>query len=219
MLDGRRKSIQPMAARLGEVHYQALHHFVATSPWDWRPVRRRLAQLLCRALSPAAWVVDDTGFPKDGSCSVGVQRQYCGTLGKTANCQLGVSVNAVTEQASCPLDWRLFLPEGWDEEAMASRRAACHLPQQVHHRPKWQLVLDMLDELAGFKLRPPVLLADSAYGRWVSSAAGWTPVRSPTWWRSARTPRPTLRRHAPRPLRTRGGVGDLTRVTTTSPAR
>ena len=56
-------------------------------------------------------VVDDTGFPKDGTCSVGVQRQYSGTLGKTANCQLGVSVNAVTEQASCPLDWRLFLPE------------------------------------------------------------------------------------------------------------
>jgi SRSO17 transposase len=164
MLDGRRKSIEPMAERLGEIHYQALHHFVATSPWDWRPVRRRLAQLLCGALGPTAWVVDDTGFPKDGTHSVGVQRQYSGTLGKTANCQLGVSVDAVTEQASCPLDWRLFLPERWDEEAMAERRAACHLPEQVHHRPKWQLVLDMLDELAGWELSPPVLLADSGYG-------------------------------------------------------
>jgi SRSO17 transposase len=95
---------------------------------------------------------------------VGVQRQYSGTLGKTANCQLGVSVNAVTEHASCPLDWRLFLPERWDEAAMAARRAACHLPEGVHHRPKWQLVLDMLDELAGWDLRPPVLLADSGYG-------------------------------------------------------
>jgi SRSO17 transposase len=66
MLDGRRKSIQPLAQRLGEVHYQALHHFVGTSPWDWRPVRRRLAQVLVGALSPTAWVVDDTGFPKDG---------------------------------------------------------------------------------------------------------------------------------------------------------
>ena len=94
----------------------------------------------------------------------GVQRQYSGTLGKTANCQLGVSVNAVTEHASCPLDWRLFLPQGWDEDAMATRRAACHLPEGVHHRPKWQLVLDMLDELAGWDLRPPVLLADSGYG-------------------------------------------------------
>ena len=164
MLEGRRKSIEPMAARLGEVHYQALHHFVAVSPWDWRPVRRRLVELLCGALSPTAWVVDDTGFPKDGDCSVGVQRQYSGTLGKTANCQLGVSVNAVTEQASCPLDWRLFLPDSWDEEAMAARRAACHLPEGVHHRPKWQLVLDMLDELAGWDLLPPVLLADCGYG-------------------------------------------------------
>ena len=164
MLDGRRKSIQPLAQRLGEVHYQALHHFVAASPWDWRPVRRRLAEVLTAALEPTAWVVDDTGFPKDGPCSVGVQRQYSGTLGKTGNCQLGVSVDAVTEQASCPLDWRLFLPEGWDEPAMAARRAACHLPQQVQHRPKWQLVLDMLDELAGWGLHPPVLLADCGYG-------------------------------------------------------
>jgi SRSO17 transposase len=164
MLDGRRKSIQPMAARLGEVHYQALHHFVAVSPWDWRPVHRRLAERLVGALEPTAWAVDDTGFPKDGECSVGVQRQYSGTLGKTGNCQLGVSVNAVCQGASCPLDWRLFVPESWDEEAMAARRAACHLPEDVHHRPKWQLVLDMLDELAGWQLAPPVLLADAAYG-------------------------------------------------------
>ena len=166
MLEGRRKSIEPMAQRLGEVHYQALHHFVATSPWDWRPVRRRLAERLCIALEPTAWVVDDTGFPKDGHCSVGVQRQYSGTLGKRANCQLGVSVNAVTEQASCPLDWRLFVPESWDDDTPATqqRRDACHLPEQVHHRPKWQLVLDMLDELDGWDLHPPVLLADSGYG-------------------------------------------------------
>ena len=76
MLEGRRKSIEPMAARLGEVHYQALHHFVAVSAWDWRPVRRRLAEVMTASLQPTAWVVDDTGFPKDGSCSVGVQRQY-----------------------------------------------------------------------------------------------------------------------------------------------
>jgi SRSO17 transposase len=162
MLDGRRKSVEPMAARLGEVHYQALHHFVAVSPWDWRPVRRRLAERLTGVLAPTAWAVDDTGFPKDGDHSVGVQRQYSGTLGKTANCQLGVSVNAVTEQASCPLDWRLFLPESWDDDG--KRRAACHVPERVHHRPKWQLALDMLDELAGWDLHPPVLVADSGYG-------------------------------------------------------
>jgi SRSO17 transposase len=163
MLDGRRKSIEPMAARLGgEVHYQALHHFVQASPWDWRPVRRRLAERLVGELAPRAWAVDDTGFPKDGDCSVGVQRQYSGTLGKVANCQLGVSVNAVTERASCPLDWRLFLPESWDGDSQ--RRAACHVPDHVRHRPKWQLVLGMLDQLAAWELRPPVLVADSGYG-------------------------------------------------------
>ena len=162
MLDGRRKSVEPMVQRLGEVHYQALHHFVAVSPWDWRPVRRRLAERLIQALEPTAWAVDDTGFPKDGDHSVGVQRQYCGTLGKTANCQLGVSVNAVTEQASCPLDWRLFLPESWDDNV--ERRAACHVPDQVRHRPKWQLVLDMVDELSAWELRPPALVADAGYG-------------------------------------------------------
>jgi SRSO17 transposase len=90
MLEGRRKSVEPMAARLGgEIHDQALHHFVAASPWDWRPVRRRLAEMLVTDLEPTAWAVDDTGFPKDGTRSVGVQGQYSGTLGKRANCQLG----------------------------------------------------------------------------------------------------------------------------------
>jgi SRSO17 transposase len=90
MLEGRRKSIEPIADRLGgEVHYQALHHFVGVSPWDWRPVRRRLAERLTGALAPTVWAADDTGFPKHGRHSVGVQRQYSGTLGKTANCQLG----------------------------------------------------------------------------------------------------------------------------------
>jgi SRSO17 transposase len=203
MLDGRRKSIEPMAARLGEVHYQALHHFVAVSPWDWRPVRRRLAEHLLAELGPTAWAVDDTGFPKDGDHSVGVQRQYSGTLGKTANCQLGVSVNAVTEQASCPLDWRLFLPESWDDDRQ--RRSSCHLPERVRHRPKWQLVLDMLDELEGWGLRPPVLVADSADGRSGSSAAGWTTARSGMWCRSRPTPRPTPSRPLRRSRRPPGG--------------
>jgi SRSO17 transposase len=219
MLDGRRKSIEPMAARLGEVHYQALHHFVAASPWDWRPVRRRLAEVMTAALGSTAWVVDDTGFPKDGRCSVGVQRQYSGTLGKTANCQLGVSVNAITEHASCPLDWRRFLPERWDEDAMATRRAACHLPEQVHHRPKWQLVLDMLDELAGWGLRPPVLLADSGYGGSGSSAGGWTPARCPTWWRSGPTPAPTPSRSAAASHRIRDVAAVPGRATATSRPR
>jgi SRSO17 transposase len=207
-----------MAARLGgEVHYQALHHFVAASPWDWRPVRRRLAERLVAELAPTAWAVDDTGFPKDGSCSVGVQRQYSGTLGKTANCQLGVSVNAVTEQASCPLDWRLFLPERWDQDA--DRRAACRLPNSVRHRPKWQLVLDMLDELAAWGLAPPVLVADAGYGEVGQFRQGLDDRQIPMWCRSRPTPAPTLSTCTPSPRPTAGGAAAHGRATASGPAR
>jgi SRSO17 transposase len=170
LLDGKRKSIEPMAARLARgdpatdayALEQALQQFVNQSPWDPTPVRRRLAERMTTALAPDAWVVDDTAFPKFGRHSVGVAPQYCGALGKVANCQVGVSVHAVTEQASCPIDWRLFLPEEWDHDAQRRRKA--HVPDDAHHRPKWQLALDMLGELAGWGLVPPVVLADAAYG-------------------------------------------------------
>jgi SRSO17 transposase len=162
MLDGKRKSIQPMATRLPDGNEQALQQFVSQSPWDWRPVRQRLATQMTAAVDPDAWIVDDTGFPKFGTASVGVARQYSGTLGKVANCQVGVSIHAATDQASCPIDWRLFLPESWDQD-QAKRRAA-HLPERVRHRPKWQLALDMLDELAAWGLAPPVVVADAGYG-------------------------------------------------------
>jgi SRSO17 transposase len=118
LLDGRRKSMQPMAARLG-VDHQGLQQFVTTSTWDAGAVRARLAGRAVALIRPVAWVVDDTGFPKVGVGSPGVARQYSGTLGRVANCQIGVSVHAVTDAASCPLDWRLFLPESWDEAKAA----------------------------------------------------------------------------------------------------
>ena len=141
---------------------QALQQFVNQSPWDPVPVRRRLAERMTAAIAPAAWVIDDTAFPKFGRHSVGVAPQYCGALGKVANCQVGVSIHAVTDQASCPLDWRLFLPESWDDDA--ERRRKAHVPEGERHRPKWQLALELLDELIGWGLAPPVLLADAAYG-------------------------------------------------------
>jgi len=162
MLDGKRKSIQPMAERLPDGNEQALQQFVSQSPWDWRPVRQRLAQQMTAVVDPDAWVVDDTGFPKFGNASVGVARQYSGTLGKVANCQIGVSMHAATDQASCPINWRLFLPESWDDDH--ARRRAAHVPERVGHRPKWQLVLDMVDELGGWGLVPPVVVADAGYG-------------------------------------------------------
>ena len=96
MLDGKRKSMQPMAARLG-VDHQQLQQFVTSSTWDHVEVRRRLARWADGFVAPQAYVVDDSGFPKDGVDSPGVARQYCGALGKTGNCQVGVSVHAVTD--------------------------------------------------------------------------------------------------------------------------
>jgi SRSO17 transposase len=173
LLDGKRKSIEPMAARLAAADAdgqgegvrdleQALQQFVNQSPWDPVPVRRRLADRMTAAIRPQAWVIDDTAFPKYGRHSVGVAPQYGGSLGKVANCQVGVSIHAVTDQASCPLDWRLFLPPEWDHDTQRRRKA--RVPDDQRHRPKWQLALELLDELAGWGLHPPVILADAAYG-------------------------------------------------------
>jgi SRSO17 transposase len=162
MLDGRRKSIEPMAARLADGDEQCLQQFVSQSPWEWEPVRERLAARLSAAIAPLAWIIDDTGFPKAGSYSVGVARQYSGTLGKVGNCQIGVSVSAASEAASCPLTWRLFLPVAWDDDA--PRRAKAHLPPEERHRPKWQLALEMLDELRAWGLAAPPVVADAGYG-------------------------------------------------------
>jgi SRSO17 transposase len=117
MLDGARKSMQPMAERLGTDH-QRLQQFLTSSTWDYAAVRRRLAGKAATVVDPEVWIVDDTGFPKDGKASPGVARQYSGTLGKVANCQIAVSVHAATEKASAVLDWRLFLPVSWDETTL-----------------------------------------------------------------------------------------------------
>ena len=162
MLDGRRKSIEPMAARLPDGDEQCLQQFVNQSPWEWQPVRRRLARKLSAAIVAEAWIVDDTSFQKFGRASVAVGRQYCGALGKVANCQVGVSINAATDEASCPLDWRLFLPEEWDDDR--ERRTKTRLPDEIRYQPKWRLALEMLDDLRKDGLEPAVILADGGYG-------------------------------------------------------
>jgi SRSO17 transposase len=162
LLEGRRKSIQPMAVRLPDGDEEGLQQFIADSPWDDVPVRRRLARRMTAEIDPEGWVIDDTALPKDGRFSPGVARQYCGALGKTANCQVIVSVNAVCDRASCPLDWRLFVPEEWDADA--ERRAKAKIPEEVRHREKWRLALDMLDELLEWGLERRVVQADGGYG-------------------------------------------------------
>jgi SRSO17 transposase len=172
LLDGRRKSMQPMAERLG-IDHQRLQQFMTSSTWDFTAVRRRVAARIHDVVAPVAWVIDDTGFPKYGTSSPGVARQYSGTLGKVGNCQIGVSVHAVTDAASAALDWRLFIPESWDDactedpgtaEQVQRRRARAGIPDGERNRPKWQLAIEMLDELRGWGLSAPVICADAGYG-------------------------------------------------------
>src|SRR5919112_3080322 len=162
LLDGRRKSIQPMAARLqGRVHEQALNHFVTNSPWPVEPVRARIAELVDDAIGPQAWAVDDTGWLKCGTASVCVARQYTGTAGKVTNCQIGVSLNLVTDTASCPVNWRLFVPESWDPSSGAAtpetseRRRKAAMPADARHQEKWRLGPQVIDEVMGWGVTPP----------------------------------------------------------------
>ncbi|WP_097226691.1 IS701 family transposase [Streptomyces sp. OV198] len=170
MLDGRRKSIQAMAERLPDGNEQNLQQFVNQSSWDPVSVRRRIAERMVPQIGPDAWAVDDVSFPKDGNMSVAVARQYCGALGKQANCQVAVSVHAVSDTASCPLQWRLFVPEEWAEDA--ARRRKTGIPQEVGHREKWRLALDTFDELAGWGLVAPAVVADAGYGQNADFRAG-----------------------------------------------
>lgn len=155
MLDGRRKSMDPMAERLG-VDAQRLQQFMADSTWDYEPVRENLARWALERIGPRAVVIDDVGFPKDGLDSPGVARMYSGALGKTGNCQIGVSAHLVTDHASSAVNWRLFIPESWDPdkvddaiqaEVVRKRRDRCKIPPGVGHREKWRLALDMLDQM------------------------------------------------------------------------
>jgi len=184
LTDGRRKSMVPMAERLG-VDSQRLQQFITSSTWDYAGVRRDVARWFAGHQPAEALVVDDTGFAKDGDASPCVARQYSGTLGKTANCQVAVSVHLVNEHASCAADWRLFCPESWDDQALADpvaaavarrRRERAGIPGEVRHREKWRLALDMIEEMTGpggwgvleeitaAGGARPVVAADIAYG-------------------------------------------------------
>jgi SRSO17 transposase len=196
LADGKRKSMQPMAERLG-VDHQRLQQFITSSTWDYAAVRANVARWFTSSQPAGALVIDDTGFPKDGDASPCVARQYSGTLGKTANCQIGVSVHLVNEHASCAADWRLFCPESWDDQALDDpvaaararrRRERAGIPDEVRHREKWRLALDMIEEMTGpggwgvLDLAAggsrPVVAADIGYGdnalfRQQLTAAGW----------------------------------------------
>ena len=163
LLDGERKSIEPMAARLPGADVQALCQFVNQSPWPWEPVQEALTGAVVDALLPeAVYLLDATSFPKQGTHSVGVARQYCGALGKTANCQVAVSVHLGTDTTSVPLTWALFLPESWTTDP--GRRAEVGIPPTIQHQTKPALALACLDRVQGWGLQPRPVLADSEFG-------------------------------------------------------
>jgi SRSO17 transposase len=168
LLDGHRKSVEPMAQRLRATdgsardYEQALQQFLNQSPWDDRPVRDRLARRVVAAVGTGGFVVvDDTGFPKQGTHSVGVARQYSGTLGKVGNCQVAVTLQYATAREVFAIDAQLYLPEEWGCDR--DRLDAAGVPRDLGYRPKWQIALTLLEQAKANGLSG-VVLADSAYG-------------------------------------------------------
>lgn len=203
MLDGERKSIQPLAQRVNVPGWhgdtmQALQQFVNQSPWDERAVLRTYRRLLATSLADPAGVVviDDTGFAKKGRHSAGVARQYSGTLGKTDNCQVAVSLHYAAPRGDYPLALRLFLPETWMDQPERMQAVRVPTPMQVPCT-KGEIALDLLDQVRAEQLAHQAVVADAGYGlsvefrrgledrheRYVVGIAGKEAVFSqpPTW--------------------------------------
>jgi SRSO17 transposase len=160
---GSRKSLEPLVGRLaGEADYQSLQQFLADSPWDPQRVIRAVVERVCPLVAAEAWVLDDTGFPKDGKHSPGVKRQYSGTLGKIGNCQIGVSLHAVSERATLPLGWALYLPEDWCEDP--ERRRKAKIPEHVTFQRKPELGVALIEHASTFAIDRAPVLGDAAYG-------------------------------------------------------
>src|SRR6187397_2697964 len=170
LLPGERKSVEPMAARLDPARvsslHQALHHFVATAPWSdaavLAAVREQVLPALTRHGPAAAWIIDDTAFPKKGRHSVGVARQYCGQLGKQENCQVAVTLSLANHHASLPVAYRLYLPREWVTDRTRRRKAG--VPKEITFKTKQAIALDHLRWACAMGLPRGVVLMDAGYG-------------------------------------------------------
>jgi SRSO17 transposase len=207
-LPGERKSVEPMAARVDPRHvrsrHQSMHHFVADAPWDatamLRVARDWVLEAMVRHGPVAAWIVDDTAFPKKGAHSVGVARQYCGVLGKQDTCQVAVSVSVANDVVSLPVAYQLYLPESWAGDRR--RRRAAGVPDSIRFQPKWQLALEQIRRVQGEGVPPAPVVADAGYGdttafREALTAAGLGYVvgvkKETTAWPPGQAPRPPKR--------------------------
>jgi SRSO17 transposase len=170
LLPGERKSIEPMAARLDGENIQSmrqsLHHLVAKAPWHDDVLLKQVRNYVLPAMQKhgpvVAWIVDDTGFPKKGKHSVGVTRQYCGQVGKQENCRVAVSLSVATWSSSLPVEYRLYLPKEWAEDA--ERREKTEVPEEVEFQTKPAIALDQIRAAVAANLDRGVVLADAAYG-------------------------------------------------------
>jgi SRSO17 transposase len=169
-LPGERKSIEAMAARIDPRHvrarHQSMHHLVANAPWEDTAMLRIARDVVLAEMERhgpvAAWLVDDTGFPKKGQHSVGVAHQYCGALGKQANCQVAVTVTLANDAVSVPAAYQLYLPESWARDA--KRRRIAKIPKTVTFRPKGQIALSAILALQAEGVALAPVVADAGYG-------------------------------------------------------
>lgn len=170
ILPGERKSVEPMAARTApgrlSAQHQSLLHFVSQSEWSDERVLGKVREIVLPVIEShgtiEAWIIDDTSFPKKGRHSVGVQRQYCGRLGKEENCQVAVSLSLANHSASLPVTWRLYLPKGWAGDK--ARRKKTGVPKEVRFQTKLEIALNQLRWACEAGLPRGVALMDPAYG-------------------------------------------------------
>jgi SRSO17 transposase len=165
-----RKSVEPMAAvtapaRAGAQH-QSLLHFVGEAAWSDERVLAKVREMVLPAIGRhgpiEAWIIDDTGFPKQGRHSVGVARQYCGQLGKQDNCQVAVSLSLANHAASLPVAYQLYLPKEWAQDR--ARRRKTGVPKQIRFKTKPQMALEQLRWACAAGLPRGIVLMDAGYG-------------------------------------------------------
>ena len=164
ILDGERKSIEPLSKRIPGGNEQALQQFVNQSPWQHTYVMQKAWKLMMSRLKPkkGILVLDDTTFPKKGECSVGVSHQYCGALGKFANCQSVVTWQFVCEHGHLPLVGQMYLPQTWTDDKARMEKSGVPSDCQIF-KEKWKIALDLLDDVR-HEVRHDLLLCDAGYG-------------------------------------------------------
>lgn len=165
-----RRSVEPMAAVTAPAQVSAQHqkllHFIANSEWSDEQMLAKVRDLVTPSMTRQgpieAWIIDDTSFPKKGRHSVGVHHQYCGQLGKQANCQVAVTLSIANHHGSLPIAYRLYLPRAWTGDR--SRRAEAHVPRSIRFKTKPQLALEQIRAAVTAKVAPGAVLMDASYG-------------------------------------------------------